>query len=347
MSLKDFEIELTNGILDLLWRQWCALGVPGNVPERLEGHILDPEALLAATMEFGRRDARLFDEVLDWLLINGDLINVTRLKSISRNHRFGTSNILSAVGEFVVGSKRTFIGWRTMVDRKPARAEPLVLFRDPCGDALPAPRDPDPLFEKFGLLRERIALKGHGLPFPQSGSPAAILRLRALFGVTSRCELCCLLAARTSLSGTEAAWAAGYSPRAAQAALADMSRSGILRAQPLGKEIRYSMASGSLGGLLPAGPFHYLPAATLYDALRTVLVTVRQCRHHSASETLTSAILLENLQPIVVAATRAGYPQLLSATVRATGDGFLEALRRDTQEILDLWRPVAATRSAR
>lgn len=37
--------------------------------------IVDPEALVVATAEFGRWDARLFDEMLDWLVANAAYVD--------------------------------------------------------------------------------------------------------------------------------------------------------------------------------------------------------------------------------------------------------------------------------
>jgi hypothetical protein len=43
----------------------------------------DPEALLLFTFEVARSDPRLFDEVLDWLLINEKLVSLRRLRSLA------------------------------------------------------------------------------------------------------------------------------------------------------------------------------------------------------------------------------------------------------------------------
>jgi hypothetical protein len=68
--------------LDLLWRQWCSLGVAGHAKPTEPTRIIDPEALLLATTRLGCHDPSLYDESLDWLSKNGSLIHLQRLKTL-------------------------------------------------------------------------------------------------------------------------------------------------------------------------------------------------------------------------------------------------------------------------
>ena len=80
--LQDFRSRCLEGVLNLLWRQWCSLGVAGHSEPAREAYLIDPEALLLATTSLGRYDPRLFDESLDWLTGYGSLINLQRLKNL-------------------------------------------------------------------------------------------------------------------------------------------------------------------------------------------------------------------------------------------------------------------------
>ena len=80
-SLKEFKNSYIELLLTFLWRQWSALGVAGYADTQ-DRWSIDLEALLIFTCSIGRYDPRLFDEVLDWIDKNGDLINVQRLKKI-------------------------------------------------------------------------------------------------------------------------------------------------------------------------------------------------------------------------------------------------------------------------
>ena len=83
MLQKDFRDIFLDNILGFLWRQWSAIGVLGEARAR-EPWVIDPEALLVFTLETGRYDPRLFDEVMDWLVTNGHLIDMQRLRGILR-----------------------------------------------------------------------------------------------------------------------------------------------------------------------------------------------------------------------------------------------------------------------
>jgi len=91
-SLKTFKGEYQTLLLDFLWRQWSTLGVAGQA-QRGDDRIIDLEALLLLTCTIGRYDARLFDEMLDWLQTNGWLINVMTLKLIVRTEKFAGERV--------------------------------------------------------------------------------------------------------------------------------------------------------------------------------------------------------------------------------------------------------------
>ncbi len=74
--------DITARLLDFAWAQWSQLGVSGAAPARRESRAADPEALLLFTLEIGRHDPRLFDEVLDWLVLNESLVSVQRLRNL-------------------------------------------------------------------------------------------------------------------------------------------------------------------------------------------------------------------------------------------------------------------------
>jgi hypothetical protein len=81
MSPKRFRAELRELMLELHWRQWCALGVAGHV-EPEQHWALDLEALLASTSRLGPTDVRLTKRVREWLALNGDWVSSSRLRRI-------------------------------------------------------------------------------------------------------------------------------------------------------------------------------------------------------------------------------------------------------------------------
>ncbi len=95
-SPTDFKTEARAATLDLLWRQWT-LGVSGHLGPASGDFLLDPEALLLASTTLARFDARLFDEVLDWLQDQADWINLQRLARLQKDHALGYVTVLAAI----------------------------------------------------------------------------------------------------------------------------------------------------------------------------------------------------------------------------------------------------------
>jgi hypothetical protein len=73
--LKKFRADLSKVVLDAIWTAWSQVGVMGH-DKGGAARIVDPEPLLLLTWECARQDARVFDEVLDWLVRNGRWVNV-------------------------------------------------------------------------------------------------------------------------------------------------------------------------------------------------------------------------------------------------------------------------------
>ena len=57
------------------------MGVPAATGRR-DDWAQDPEALIVFSLEVGRDDPRLFDELLGWLVVNGDLVSRQRLANL-------------------------------------------------------------------------------------------------------------------------------------------------------------------------------------------------------------------------------------------------------------------------
>ena len=81
LSLKEFKERLYNDLIEIHWKHWSALGVSTNVkPERY--WIIDLEPLIISTLAIGLSDKRLLSSSLEWLIKNGEWMNLSRLKRI-------------------------------------------------------------------------------------------------------------------------------------------------------------------------------------------------------------------------------------------------------------------------
>src|SRR4030042_4792725 len=94
--MEDWQNALAETVRGILWSQWAALGAFVEAPPTSKS-IVDPEALLVATCAFGRDDARIFDEALDWLIENNALLKPWRLKRISRSFGDDVQRTLGAM----------------------------------------------------------------------------------------------------------------------------------------------------------------------------------------------------------------------------------------------------------
>jgi hypothetical protein len=228
--------ELSEHVEDILdrfaWEEWSQMGLLATSgPARRWAQ--DPEALLLFTFEVGRGDPRLFDEVLDWLVTNEQLVNLRRLRSLAVDPED------RALCEAV-------IAWL-------GHQRPKARFAAP---TRPERRtDPEPLFfqENFPVAHADETFATHGWLRPafdgsRKSMPPAVtapinlsFRLRLLFGLTARAELARLLLTTRDqgVTSTTLARGAGYTKRNVHEALAALETARVVRAFATGHEFRY------------------------------------------------------------------------------------------------------------
>ena len=83
LSLKEFKKSFYNDLLEIHWRHWASLGVASHVQAE-ENWIVDLEALIISTLAIGLLDKRLLSSSLEWLVKNGQWINLSRLKRVAK-----------------------------------------------------------------------------------------------------------------------------------------------------------------------------------------------------------------------------------------------------------------------
>jgi len=173
-----------------MWGQWATLGAYVT-EEACRKCIVDPEALLVATCTLGRRDIRMFDEALDWLVINHGLLRPSRLTRLARESGPEAQRVLGAAVEFV--SERTssnlLPGVKKAAQRSIAGAGEEYLFPSEVGLKPVKGKGRQKAFLKWGLLRGEPRIREHS-GRPDLENPANImLRMRMLYGASSRAEI--------------------------------------------------------------------------------------------------------------------------------------------------------------
>ncbi|MFA4828154.1 MAG: hypothetical protein WC855_13830 [Thermodesulfovibrionales bacterium] len=279
MLQKDFRDIFLDNILDFLWRQWSAIGVLGEARAR-EPWVIDPEALLVFTLETGRYDPRLFDEVMDWLATNGQWIDIQRLRGILRESSDETSRLMGAVSEFLSsqGQERK---WKNLaklcyknVPEKGAALFPVKYKKDV---ALAIGIPFDEIFSRYGFLRAPLRSSGKSREVIPTTESNIRFMLRGLFGVGSRAE--CILYLLTHDAGhpSEVAKAIGLSVRGTQDALIELSKSGLVLTRIKGKrKIEYWLSQERWWEFLSKGSFEEIkrPAWIDWISLFKALLTV-------------------------------------------------------------------------
>jgi hypothetical protein len=333
-SLTEFKAAVLDRLLDFLWQQWAALGVAGYSTS--EGHrVIDPESLLLLSLTVCRYDARLFDEILDWLMVNGPFLNIQRLKNIEKQLDFQCKAQLSAVAELLGKNSSYALKWKNLsTAHSRNNPEPLFYFKD--GKPLPVPNTTAPEFYAHGLLRGPIHLRGYSQHFPQQGAPTLLLRLRALLGVNSRCELLCLLGSVDEIHPSDVARQTGYYPRTTQNALAEMAGSGVVRVRTTNREKRYCLQPGVLDKLLlfDGKPTKWCNWAPLFRALEILCLGITDLKlQHLDPLLLASELrrLAHNMSPLL---GDAGWGQRLSDDKPIHGEKYTEVFFQDIKDIL-------------
>lgn len=182
MSVEGLREEAAKRARDFAWDEWVQLGVSGPRPSGVERRAVDPEALLLFTFEAARDDPRLFDEVLDWLVLNEQLVSVQRLRNLclDEEDRLLVDASLQWVAQW--RPRQRLAGRRPAIDEdQPAR---------PLFPGLSRPHGAvDPAFAAFGFVRPRLEPSGKSQR-PNLREPIAFaFRLRRLLGMGVRAEI--------------------------------------------------------------------------------------------------------------------------------------------------------------
>jgi hypothetical protein len=343
-SPTNFKAELRTAMRDLLWRQWSCLGAGlqelDGAPSP-EGNIIDPEALLLATTVFGRQDQRLFDEALDWVVRFGALINVQRLKNLHADGELGHERALGAVAAYVKRHGK-LPKWGTLAKtdsvQSPSEPEP---FFESSGIAAAHRGVTDPDFLAHGWLRGMPRQKELAMPPSPERVANVLLTLRALIGVSSRCEIILCLLTRSSARPAELARLTSYSAQAIQAVLNEMVLSGNVRTDGTrtstarqktgrGVSLRYYLQPQDWQFLLPAKASpRWLPWAALFALVQGV---------DAALSTVTDELLLSmQLRRLMEKHSQQlaeGITHQLSYHADMTGEALLKCLATDLPRLI-------------
>jgi hypothetical protein len=227
MSISELRDEVQNALANFLWDEWGQMGVSAST-KRHDTWATDPEALLLLTFEVGRGEPRLFDEVLDWMLVNERLLSIQRLRNLAADE----------ADQMLVES---VVGWlgenHPRARLKPKLGEPKdpqAFFR---GSRLKV-SDPDPAFLSQGFVRPRYKPSGKSQA-PNLTLPINLaFRLRLLLGVSVRAEVARVLLAidRPWMNAQALARSTAYTRRNVRDAATSLASASFVYSHSIGNE---------------------------------------------------------------------------------------------------------------
>jgi hypothetical protein len=210
LSLKEFKEKFYDDLIEIHWRQWTALGVASHVkPEKK--WIIDLEPLILSTLAIGLRDKRLLSCSVEWLIKNGEWMNLSRLK---RNFTIFTEHVPGLKGPSL--TPKIFELFVSIYEK--ASHKKIVLGRyDSYGSEEDVIKEYEKFFDAFKIRNVTTEPKLQQPPLIQ-------LFLRSLFGVDARTEILIYLFANASGNSNSIAKEVYYSQRNVYSILEKWSR---------------------------------------------------------------------------------------------------------------------------
>jgi len=231
-------------VLNFVWGQWCQIGVAGSVPLKTQW-VIDPEPLLTFTTEVARRDARMFDEVMDWLVTNGRWINTQRLATIVRQDKTGDASVMGAIASWMSEQDKS-MKWRGIARRavraEQKKAEPLFATQ-PQGAVKPDAQ-PEGHFERYGLLRGPIHNRGLTKAVNMRDPRNIIFKSRAAFGIGIRADVMAYLVSTDGGYARRIAEILGYNHMRVSEVLSAMAEAGMVTVYSSGRTKHYRADRG-------------------------------------------------------------------------------------------------------
>jgi hypothetical protein len=242
MALNELGQWLSDQLVAFAWDEWAQMGVLAT-PQRRSPWTQDPEALIVFTLEVARADARLFDELMDWLLVNESLLSVRRLRAMCIDET-DRALVAAALGWLARRRPRARLGKREPTS-DPTTLQPLFRSGGPISKT-------DEDFAAAGWTRPPL-IPSHKSSPPDPIAPINFaFRLRQILGVGGRSEAVRVLLTTNAprVNAQTLAHSTGYAKRNVHEALAGLSRAGVVSAFTVAGEQRYTADRPAWAALL-------------------------------------------------------------------------------------------------
>ncbi|MEI8189600.1 MAG: MarR family transcriptional regulator [candidate division NC10 bacterium] len=295
--------HLQERTLGVLWRQWGTLGAStASHPAR---SLIDPEALVLASLAFQDEERRLADVLRWWATTGAPLLSVTRIRSLARQFPDSVRDCLGEFAACALGEGRDF-RWRPLArpSGRPAGRRGKALGREP-----------------------RVL-----------APPALLLRLRLGFGVTVKADLLTVLLGSPGgwLSVREIAAPLGYTTQSIRRAADDLVSARLVQATretPTGYRLDPKPWAALLGTPAKLPPWrHWVPVFAFVTALAAWM-------HGEAGSERASDYVLSSRVRDIMGSHQEAFVRNRLAIPRPEdypGETYLAAFR-DTLAVLGTW----------
>jgi hypothetical protein len=192
-KLMTLSERISRATIDVVWRQWSAIGGMATTKHRAKS-LVDPEALVLISLTLLPTEPRLGDLVADWTARNSDLLSVQRLRNLERRYPTATRERLQRLARVALEEGKDH-RWKSL------------------------------LGDKSGVLTRR-GTKSRAVRAQAVESPAAVLRFRLAFGVGIKADLFSYLLSTDEGAGASVAvisLATGYTVAAVRRAASDLA----------------------------------------------------------------------------------------------------------------------------
>jgi hypothetical protein len=314
VELQRLNRELSERLVAFAWEEWAQMGLSATT-ERRSQWAQDPEALIVFTLEVARSAPRLFDELLDWMLLNEPLLSVRRLRAMCIDD--GDRTLVNGTLAWLAGQRpRTRLTSGAPI---PSPSTLELLFR-PAGP----PGDIDLSFATTGLERPPLQPSHKSRAPEPSAAINLAFRLRQILGVGIRAEVVRILLGigAPCITAQVLAQTSGYAKRNVHDALAGLSTAGVISAVTVSGERRYTADHDAWAALLHCDPTA-LPAhrdwRELLAVLRRILRFTAQPELEDLSDYLIASRIRDLLEAIRPELAFAGIPTHIGQTPKEAG----------------------------
>ncbi len=306
MDWNETKNHLRASLTDFIWDQWVSLGMAGNASGRVVPFVIDPEALLLGTLGFAMGEARLRDEVLDWLSRNGDLLSVQRVKNLNMSMPVAPSVDVRGIAAFM--SSHGYGSWKSIVSDDPT---------DKATDFT------------------RYTLRGMSQEPDPVRPETFILRMRQLFGVNARVEILTWLFTHPEGHPAYIARDTAWFSKSVQAILNDLERAALVNSHIDGKRKTYAISHRAEIWHSEFGKgLRWLNQGAFYQGILRFIDTLESISDPKLSTSSRAIVIRQKM--IVTAFRMANLDGLFSSARNERCEALVDAFYSGCSDLIDL-----------